>query len=161
MGVQLGQRAETAGGFFRIRSGVDGFLFLTVAVGFWVARKGSKTSREYFIGDSKLPWYVVGTSMVAPALRMLPIGMPKLLVSTMASGDMAPDVGTADLMTLYPVTDIAGLNRLSRRILANAAHALAGMLLHARPQDDAQDKPAIPPPIMATFVVAVVMAGGR
>jgi uncharacterized protein (UPF0261 family) len=84
-----------------------------------------------------------GTSMVAPALRMLPIGCPKLLVSTMASGDMAPYVGSADLMTLYPVTDIAGLNRLSRRVLANAAHALAGMMLRRAPDGPEEDKPAV------------------
>jgi uncharacterized protein (UPF0261 family) len=84
-----------------------------------------------------------GTSMVAPALRLLPIGRPKLLVSTMASGDMAPYVGSADILTLNPVTDIAGLNRLSRRVLANAAHAMAGMLSHAPPADTGLDKPAI------------------
>jgi uncharacterized protein (UPF0261 family) len=83
-----------------------------------------------------------GTSMVAPALRLLPIGRPKLLVSTMASGNMAPFVDVADLTTMYPVTDIAGLNRLSRTILANAAHALAGMLLHAAPVAE-DDRPAL------------------
>lgn len=85
-----------------------------------------------------------GTSMVAPAMRRLPIGVPKLLVSTMASGNVAPYVDVMDLMLMYPVTDIAGLNRLSRTILANAAHAMAGMLLHRAPVPDAaQDKPAI------------------
>lgn len=74
-----------------------------------------------------------GTSMIAPAMRLLPIGWPKLLISTMASGNMAPFVDIADLTTVYPVTDIAGLNRLSRTILANAAHALAGMVLHPVP----------------------------
>lgn len=85
-----------------------------------------------------------GTSMIAPAMRRLPIGAPKLLVSTMASGNVAPYVDVMDLMLMYPVTDIAGLNRLSRTILANAAHAMAGMLLHRAPAPDAaQDKPAI------------------
>jgi uncharacterized protein (UPF0261 family) len=85
-----------------------------------------------------------GTSMIAPAMRRLPIGCPKLLVSTMASGNVAPYVDVMDLMLMYPVTDIAGLNRLSRTILANAAHAMAGMLLHRVPAiDAAQDKPSI------------------
>lgn len=85
-----------------------------------------------------------GTSMIAPAMRRLPIGMPKLLVSTMASGNVAPYVDVMDLMLMYPVTDIAGLNRLSRTILANAAHAVAGMVLHHVPATDAgQDRRAI------------------
>ena len=69
-----------------------------------------------------------GTSMIAPSMRRLPIGMPKLLVSTMASGNVAPYVDVMDLMLMYPVTDVAGLNRLSRTVLANAAHAMAGMM---------------------------------
>ncbi len=85
-----------------------------------------------------------GTSMIAPAMRRLPIGVPKLLVSTMASGNVAPYVDVMDLMLMYPVTDIAGLNGLSRTILANAAHAMAGMRLHRAPATGAaQDKPAI------------------
>ncbi len=84
-----------------------------------------------------------GSSMVAPAMRLLPIGHPKLLVSTMAAGDVSAYVGVTDMTLMYPVTDIAGLNRLSRTILANAAHALAGMLLHKAPQNGANDKPSI------------------
>ncbi|RZJ26478.1 MAG: UPF0261 family protein [Haliea sp.] len=84
-----------------------------------------------------------GSSMIAPALRLLPVGVPKLLVSTMAAGDVSAYVGVSDMTLMYPVTDIAGLNRLSRTVLANAAHALAGMLLHPVPPHDAQDKPAI------------------
>ena len=84
-----------------------------------------------------------GSSMIAPAMRQLPIGYPKLLVSTMAAGDVSAYVGVVDMTLMYPVTDIAGLNRLSRTILANAAHALAGMLLHNAPRDDGGDKRAI------------------
>lgn len=84
-----------------------------------------------------------GSSMIAPAMRLLPIGRPKLLVSTMAAGNVSAYVGVVDMTLMYPVTDIAGLNRLSRTILANAAHALAGMLLHRAPVEGAQDKPAI------------------
>jgi uncharacterized protein (UPF0261 family) len=84
-----------------------------------------------------------GSSMIAPALRLLPIGSPKLLVSTMAAGDVSAYVGVVDMTLMYPVTDIAGLNRLSRTILANAAHALAGMLQHRAPLDHEADKPSI------------------
>lgn len=84
-----------------------------------------------------------GSSMIAPALRLLPIGVPKLLVSTMAAGDVSAYVGVTDMTLMYPVTDIAGLNRLSRTVLANAAHALAGMLLHQAPPADTPDKPSI------------------
>lgn len=84
-----------------------------------------------------------GTSMIAPAMRLLPIGKPKLMVSTLAAGDVSPFVDVVDMMMLYPVTDIAGLNRLSRTILANAAHAMAGMLRTPAPQALPQDKPAV------------------
>jgi uncharacterized protein (UPF0261 family) len=60
-------------------------------------------------------------------MQALPIGVPKLLVSTMVAGDTRAYVGGADIAMLYPVVDIAGLNRISRRILANAADAIAGM----------------------------------
>lgn len=84
-----------------------------------------------------------GTSMVAPAMRMLPIGAPKLLVSTLAAGNMAPFVDVVDMTSMFPVTDLAGLNRLSRTILANAAHAMAGMLLRSPPPAPADSKPVI------------------
>lgn len=84
-----------------------------------------------------------GTSMIAPALHALPYGMPKLLVSTLASGTVTPFVGVYDIMVLNPVTDLAGINRLSRMILANAAHAMAGMVQHAAPAAAADELPAI------------------
>ncbi len=83
-----------------------------------------------------------GTSIVAPAMRALPIGVPKLMVSTLAAGDVGPFVGIHDIAMMYPVTDIAGLNRLSRVILGNAAHAMAGMMLRAVPPV-ADSRPAL------------------
>jgi len=68
-----------------------------------------------------------GTSLVTHAMRQLPIGVPKLMVSTMASGDVRPYVGTSDISMMYSVADFTGLNRLTRTILSNAAHAVAGM----------------------------------
>jgi uncharacterized protein (UPF0261 family) len=69
-----------------------------------------------------------GTTMITAAMRTLPVGVPKLMVSTMASGQTAPYVDVKDLTMMYSVVDIAGLNPLSRRILANAAGAIAGMV---------------------------------
>ena len=83
-----------------------------------------------------------GTSLIAPAMRLLPIGRPKMLVSTMAAGDVRAFVDVVDMTLMYPVTDIAGLNRLSRTILANAAHAVVGMVRHQVPAV-ADDKPPI------------------
>jgi len=69
-----------------------------------------------------------GTTMVAAAMRTLPVGVPKVMVSTMASGNTAPYVDVKDITLMYSVVDIAGLNPLSRRILANAAGAICGMV---------------------------------
>ena len=67
-------------------------------------------------------------ALVGPLMRALPVGLPKLLVCTLASGDVRPYVGSSDIAMLYPVVDVSGLNRISRQVLANAAHAMAGMV---------------------------------
>jgi uncharacterized protein (UPF0261 family)/ABC-type branched-subunit amino acid transport system ATPase component len=69
-----------------------------------------------------------GASLVAPAMRALPIGVPKLIISSVASGDVAPYVGHADITMMYSVTDVQGLNAISRQVLANGANALVGMV---------------------------------
>ena len=69
-----------------------------------------------------------GASLVAPAMRALPIGVPKLIISSIASGDVAPYVGHADITMMYSVTDVQGLNSISRQVLANGANALVGMV---------------------------------
>ena len=68
-----------------------------------------------------------GTAMISAGMRELPYGIPKVMVSTLASGDTAPYVDTSDIIMVPSVTDVAGLNSLSRVILANAANALLGM----------------------------------
>lgn len=68
------------------------------------------------------------TSLATPAMRALPVGVPKLMVSTVASGDVRPYVGPSDICMMYSVTDVQGLNRISQRVLANAAHAMGGMV---------------------------------
>ncbi|GJL83215.1 MAG: hypothetical protein DHS20C01_28490 [marine bacterium B5-7] len=72
-----------------------------------------------------------GTSLVTPAMRALPVGVPKVMVSTVASGDVGRYVGPSDIMMMYSVTDVQGLNRISRKVLTNAANALAGMVMDA------------------------------
>jgi uncharacterized protein (UPF0261 family)/ABC-type branched-subunit amino acid transport system ATPase component len=83
-----------------------------------------------------------GTSLATPGMRALPIGVPKVMVSTMASGDVRPYVGPSDICMMYSVTDVQGINRISEKVLANAAHALAGMVTHP-PAQSAVTKPAI------------------
>jgi uncharacterized protein (UPF0261 family) len=79
-----------------------------------------------------------GSAIVTEAMRALPIGVPKLMVSTLASGDTRPYVGAVDVTMMYSVVDIAGLNQVSRRILTNAAGAIAGMAaVEPEPADDA------------------------
>jgi uncharacterized protein (UPF0261 family) len=68
-----------------------------------------------------------GTALATEAMRALPVGVPKLMVSTMASGDTRPYVGASDVAMMYSVVDIAGINAVSAQILANAAAAAAGM----------------------------------
>ena len=85
-----------------------------------------------------------GTALATLAMRGLPIGVPKVMVSTVASGDVKPYVGPSDICMMYSVTDVAGINRISARVLANAAHALAGMIGYGHTQDgDSSVKPAI------------------
>jgi uncharacterized protein (UPF0261 family) len=69
-----------------------------------------------------------GSSIATRAMRALPVGFPKLMVSTLASGDTRPYVGAVDVTMMYSVVDISGVNRVSARIMANAAGAIAGMV---------------------------------
>ncbi|WP_243230026.1 Tm-1-like ATP-binding domain-containing protein [Microbacterium sp. CIAB417] len=83
-----------------------------------------------------------GSALLSAVMRSLPFGVPKVLVSTMASGDVSSYVGVSDLCLIHSVTDIAGLNRISRPILRNAAGALAGMLA-TPPERMTGDRPAV------------------
>ena len=68
-----------------------------------------------------------GTVIASSAMRALPLGVPKVMVSTLASGDVRPYVGTKDIVMLHSVVDVAGVNRVSARIYANAVGAVVGM----------------------------------
>ena len=69
-----------------------------------------------------------GASLVAPGMRTLPVGVPKIIISSVASGDVGPYVGPADITMMYSVTDVQGLNSISRAVLGNGANALVGMV---------------------------------
>lgn len=83
-----------------------------------------------------------GTALATPAMRSLPVGVPKVMVSTVASGNVRQYVGPSDICMMYSVTDVAGINRISANVLANAAHALAGMI-GFKPEEDRSRLPAI------------------
>ncbi|MEP7172452.1 MAG: Tm-1-like ATP-binding domain-containing protein [Aestuariivirga sp.] len=82
------------------------------------------------------------TVIVTTAMRALPVGVPKLMVSTVASGNVAPYVGPSDIAMMYAIVDVAGLNAISRKVIANAAHAVAGMALNSVKREKA-DKPGV------------------
>src|SRR5262245_6211891 len=82
-----------------------------------------------------------GTAIATAAMRALPIGFPKVMVTTLASGNTAPYVGVKDVVMFPSIVDVAGLNRLSRQILTRAAGAICGMV-EAKPEI-AADKPII------------------
>jgi uncharacterized protein (UPF0261 family)/ABC-type branched-subunit amino acid transport system ATPase component len=84
-----------------------------------------------------------GSSLVAPAMRALPIGVPKVLISSVASGNVAPYVGPSDVMMLYSVADVAGLNSVTRQVLANGAAAIVGMV-KARAESEERHRSAAP-----------------
>jgi uncharacterized protein (UPF0261 family) len=86
-----------------------------------------------------------GTTIGSAAMRALPIGVPKLMVSTLASGQVQPYVGTRDVMMMYSVLDISGLNRISRAVLDNAAAAMIGMVRRQETGNRRQetDKPIV------------------
>ncbi len=85
-----------------------------------------------------------GTALVAPAFRALPVGVPKVIISTVASGNTGQYVGPSDMMMLHSVADVQGINSITRQVLANGASALAGMVRQRRkPQQPVQDKPAV------------------
>lgn len=100
-----------------------------------------------------------GTTIATSAMRRLPVGIPKLMVSTLASGQVRPYVGDKDILMLNAVVDIAGINRISRTVLGNAARALAGMVtLHAEPDERTDDKPLIAATMFGVTTPCIVQA---
>jgi uncharacterized protein (UPF0261 family) len=100
------------------------------------------------------------SSIGAQAMRVLPVGVPKLIVSTLASGDTRPYVGATDVSMTYSVVDISGLNRISERILSNAAGAIAGMAKTAAPES-AEGRPLIGATMFGVTTPSVTRARER
>lgn len=104
-----------------------------------------------------------GSALAAHAMRALPIGLPKLIVSTVASGDTRAYVGAADVTMMHSVVDIAGLNRISRRIIGNAAGAISGMAA-AYEQDlsaVSEDRPLVAATMFGVTTPCVMAAKAR
>jgi uncharacterized protein (UPF0261 family) len=112
-----------------------------------VMGRGAAAVLERLHGDGRLQGAVsIGgsgnASVAAAAMRGLPVGVPKLIVSTLAAGDTRPYVGDTDVTMMYSVVDIAGINQISARILANAAGAIAGMASAPAPESGG-DRPLV------------------
>ena len=97
------------------------------------------------------------TALVTQAMRALPVGTPKLMLSTVASANVAPYVGPSDIAMMYSVVDVAGINAISRRVIANAAHAAAGMALNAPPAATTAEKPGIGMTMFGVTTACVTM----
>ncbi len=100
-----------------------------------------------------------GTSIATTAMRALPTGLPKVMVSTVAAGDISPYVGTRDITMMPSVVDVAGLNSISRRIYTNAAGAIAGMVRQEMPEAGAE-KPLITASMFGNTTASVDHARG-
>ena len=123
-GVFTGDRGQSVAG-------------MTEAFRRWILRQGSIAGVLSAGGSG-------GTAMVAPAMRALPVGVPKLIVSTVASGEVSKYVGPSDIIMMPSVADVQGLNAITEEVLANAAQAMIGMVAarqSAKPRTSA--KPAI------------------
>jgi len=101
-----------------------------------------------------------GTTIATAAMRQLPVGFPKLMVSTLASGNVKPYIGTKDICMMYSVVDIAGLNALSRKFLSNAAAAICGMVTR-REIDRSDERPAIAATMFGVTTPCVTAARRR
>jgi uncharacterized protein (UPF0261 family) len=123
-----------------VARGDRGIAIETMGLGLaaWFCSRPSSISGVLAIGGS------AGTSIATAGMRELPTGVPKLMVSTMASGNTRPYVATSDIAMLYPVADFTGLNRLTRTVLTNAATAIAGMCCLRLPgSDTASSRPIV------------------
>ena len=102
-----------------------------------------------------------GTSVITAAMRTLPVGLPKLMVSTMASGDVRPYVDVKDITMMYSVVDVAGLNPISRALIRNAVGAICGMLEGGRVSEMTRRKPLIAATMFGVTTPCVAEARNR
>ena len=108
--------------------------------------RGARALAVALVADGKVDGVLAmggsgATSIGSTAMRALPFGLPKVIVSTMASGNVAPYVDVKDITMMFAVVDVAGLNRISRRVFANAVGAVCGMA--EQPIVEADSKPVI------------------
>ncbi|MEQ8738051.1 MAG: Tm-1-like ATP-binding domain-containing protein, partial [Hoeflea sp.] len=123
-GVFTGDRGQSVAG-------------MTLAFERWIARQQG-------IGGIISAGGSGGTAIVAPAMRSLPVGVPKLIVSTVASGEVSKYVGPSDITMMHSVADVQGLNTITREVLSNAAQAMAGMVKARRGASEVTPgKPAV------------------
>lgn len=103
------------------------------------------------------------STISSTAMRALPVGVPKLLVSSMASGDVSPYIGTSDITLMYSVVDVAGINRISTPVFGNAAAAMAGMArgYAARSRPENADRPLVGATMLGVTTPAVDAARSR
>ena len=101
-----------------------------------------------------------GTSIATTAMRALPVGVPKVMISTVASGDVSAYAGTKDIAFIPSIVDVAGINRISRRIYANGAGAIVGMVKQYVPPALNDEKPLIAASMFGNTTKAVAHAGG-
>ncbi len=99
-----------------------------------------------------------GTTIGTRAMRALPLGVPKLMLSTLASGEVAHFVGTSDILMHNAVVDLAGLNRISRTVLTRAAQAMAGMVRGGAPAASAGERPLVAASMFGVTTPCVVRA---
>jgi len=133
-------KAEIAGAHEKISGTSDRGTVISLmseVFSYWVKRNQHRISGMIGLGGSG------NTALITPGMGMLRLGTPKIMVSTVASGNVAPYVGPNDIAMMYSVVDIAGLNSISRTVLGNAAHMLAGAVARAVPTADQPERPAI------------------
>ncbi|WP_344319702.1 Tm-1-like ATP-binding domain-containing protein [Nocardia ninae] len=135
-----------------------------------VMAAGATTVAEQLYAQGRLSGVLAlggsgGSSIAATVMQALPVGLPKLLVSTMAGGDVSPYVGSTDMTLMYSVVDVAGINSISRQVLGNAAAAIAGMAdAYATRRSNpagAQDKPLVAATMFGVTTPAVDTARRR
>lgn len=111
-------------------------------------RNGGRCDAVFGLGGSG------GSSVISDAMRSLPLGVPKLLLSTMASGNVGGYIGSRDIAIMYSVTDIAGLNRISRSVIRNASFGIAGMAQAGEPRKE------LGRPLIAVTMFGITTPGG-
>lgn len=101
-----------------------------------------------------------GTSIATRAMRALPVGVPKVMVSTVGGGDVSAYTGAKDITFIPSIVDVSGINRISREIYTNAAGAIAGMVAAEKPPADAEEKPLVVASMFGNTTKAVDHARG-